>query len=419
MNPLPIQAIQLEALSPASPQLRLAFVTETYPPEVNGVAMTLARIVGEMQRRNHHICLVRPRLRNHTAPGPADAMFEEVLTRGVALPFYKQLRMGLPAKQELISLWSRHRPDLVHIATEGPLGWAALQAARSLSLPVTADFRTRFDQYGQFYGNPLGALGGRSLAALITAYLRHFHNRALCTFVPTLETLQTLERQGFRNLVINGRGVDTVLFDPARRSAVLRARWRRGVSAAAPVLLYVGRLAREKNVELVFAGWRRLREAGCPAALVVVGDGPMRADLEAAHRGAPGVHFTGTLRGDALAMHYASADLFLFPSLTETFGNVTLEAMASGLAVVAFGRGAAGAHVRDRVSGYLVNPGDDAGFISAVALLADDAGLRTAVGRAARVVACQQSWERVLEEFEATLLDARALGAFDDATCMA
>jgi len=398
--------------------MRISWVTETWPPEVNGVALTAARAVGFLRQRGHVLEVVRPHQGRAEPDAAAAGERGSLLVPGMRLPMYPQLRCGLPVRRRLARHWRVRTPDLVHIATEGPLGWAALAAARSLSLPVTADFRTRFDQYGHFYGSPLGARGGRGMAALITAYLRHFHNRALCTFVPTLETLQALERQGFRNLVINGRGVDASLFDPARRSAGLRARWRAGLPADAPVLLYVGRLAREKNVELVFASWRRLREAGRAAALVVVGDGPLRADLAAAHR-LSGVHFTGTLHGECLAAHYASADLFLFPSLTETFGNVTLEAMASGLAVVAFGCGAAGAHVRDRISGYLANPGDAAGFMNAVALLADDAGLRATVGRAARAVACQQSWERVLEEFEATLLDARALGAFDDATCLA
>ena len=186
--------------------LRIAVVTETYPPEVNGVAMTLARIVDGLQRRNHRIQLIRPR--QHAAETPAcNVHLEEVLSRGVPIPRYQGLRIGLPAKQALFRLWSLKRPDVVHIATEGPLGWSALAAAVKLRLPVSTGFHTNFHSYSQHYGVGF-------LKKPITAYLRRFHNRAQATLVPTEDLRRELAILGFENLRVVSRGVDTMLFSP-------------------------------------------------------------------------------------------------------------------------------------------------------------------------------------------------------------
>ena len=157
--------------------LRIALVTETYPPEVNGVATTLARVVEGLHRRGHELQLVRPR-QKAVPPGPLTPRLDEVLMRGLPIPRYPHLRMGLPSKRALVKLWSMARPDVVHVATEGPLGWSALQAARHLHLPVTSDFRTNFHAYSRHYG--IGWLNKP-----IMAYLRKFHNLAACTMVPT------------------------------------------------------------------------------------------------------------------------------------------------------------------------------------------------------------------------------------------
>ena len=162
--------LQVERISNARPALNIAVVTETYPPDINGVAHTLSKIVQGLQARGHVIWLVRPR-----QPGAdvatVNSSYQEVLVRGLPIPFYKQLRLGLPAKRELLRLWSRQRPDIVHIATEGPLGWSALQVARKLKLPISTDFRTNFHAYSQHYG--IGWLRGA-----ILAYMKKFHNAA-------------------------------------------------------------------------------------------------------------------------------------------------------------------------------------------------------------------------------------------------
>jgi glycosyltransferase involved in cell wall biosynthesis len=384
-------SIRVDHLPAAVRSLRIAIVTETYPPEVNGVAMTVARIVAGLHDRHHDLQLVRPR---QTASDEATAQtrFHEVLMRGLPIPRYPHLRMGLPAKRALVKLWSTTRPDVVHIATEGPLGFSALQAAARLKLPVTSDFRTNFHAYSRHYG-----VGW--MRTPIMAYLRRFHNAARVTMVPTDALRAELAAAGFRNVVVVARGVDTRRFDPARRSAALRASW--AVDDGDPVALYVGRLAPEKNLDLVAASFESIRARNPRAKLVVVGDGPLATTFG---RNTPGVVLAGRRGGDDLAAHYASTDLFLFPSLTETFGNVTLEAMASGLPVVAYDDAAAAQLIESGRNGVLVARGDAERFVREAAGLADDPMRRLAMGPAARALALRHSWDDVVARFETIVL---------------
>jgi glycosyltransferase involved in cell wall biosynthesis len=265
--------------------------------------------------------LVRPRQDRSeaAADGPG---FAELLMRGLPIPRYPQLKLGLPSRRALVRHWTTHRPDVVHLVTEGPLGWSALQAAEHLRLPVVSDFRTNFHAYSRHYGVAW-------LRDPIMAYLRKFHNRTACTMVPTEALRAELRASGFRRLRVVSRGVDTRQFDPAKRNAALRSTWGAGESDT--VVICVGRLAPEKNLGSLVAAWQAMREQEPGVRLVLVGDGPEHARLQ---QRCPDAVFAGVRRGEDLAMHYASADVFVFPSLTETFGNVVPEAMASGLAVV-------------------------------------------------------------------------------------
>jgi glycosyltransferase involved in cell wall biosynthesis len=385
-------AFVFQELPATSSSLRVAVVTETYPPEVNGVAMTLACIVDGLQRRNHRIQLIRPR--QHATESPARNLhFEEVLSRGVPIPRYQGLRIGLPAKQALFRLWSLKRPDVVHIATEGPLGWSALTAAAQLKLPVSTGFHTNFHSYSQHYGVGF-------LKKPIAAYLRKFHNRAQATLVPTEDLRRELAAQGFENLRVVSRGVDTRLFSPARRSPQLRRDW--GAADGEPVALYVGRIAPEKNLKLVVGAFSSMRTRVPRARLVMVGDGPERAALAARH---PGIVFAGMRSGEDLAAHYASADVFLFPSLTETFGNVTLEAMASGLAVVAYDYAAAQQHIAHERSGLLVPFDNGEAFVRLATALVADPGRAALLRVHARASAERIDWDNVFDDFETVLRD--------------
>lgn len=376
---------------------RLAVVTETYPPEVNGVAMSMARVIDGLNRRNHDVQLIRPRQPSRlTPPSSGRPAVDEVLTKGLAVPLYPNLRMGVPSKRSLVKLWSLRRPDVVHIATEGPLGWSALQAAQHLALPVTSDYRTNFHAYGRHYRLGL-------LAKPIMGYLRKFHNRCDATMVPTEAMRVQLVERGFERLSVVGRGVDAQRFDPTRRSEAMRMAW--GAGADDLVLGYVGRLAPEKNLGVVLAAFEAVKALQPRARLVFVGDGPMRAELAAR---APDAVFVGQRSGDDLAAHYAGLDLFLFPSLTETFGNVTTEAMASGCAVVAFDSAAAGELIRSGVNGWLAGAGQEADFIAATRAAALDPSARRAVAEAARTTARRLDWSDITARFEAVLEGAIA-----------
>jgi glycosyltransferase involved in cell wall biosynthesis len=385
-----LERIVVDPLPAAHRSLRIAFVTESYPPEINGVAMTVARMVDGLHRRNHDVQLVRPRQAGDAIAGYG-VRFHEVLTRGMPIPRYPGLRMGAPAMQSLLRMWALKRPDVVHIATEGPLGWSALQAARRLKLPVCSDFRTNFHAYSKHYG-----VGW--LRKPIMAYLRMFHNRTACTMVPTEALRGELQGSGFRQVTVVSRGVDTRLFHPRQRSEALRAAW--GAGANDLVVTCVGRLAAEKNLDVLLTAFDAIRRVDPRARLVIVGDGPMRAELQQRH---PQALFAGLRSGDDLAAHYASSDLFLFPSLTETFGNVTTEAMASGLPVLAFDYAAAAQLIRSGENGLLVSFGDSAAFVRAAAELAIDAPHRRSMGRLARESARMLDWDGVVLRFEAVL----------------
>ena len=368
--------------------MRIAYVTETYPPELNGVSLTVERTVRYLRGRGHNVELIRPR-----QPGEArlDAD-DELRTAGCAIPVYRELRFGLARVGPLLRRFARNRPEVVHLATPGPLGWAALAAARALAIPTTSDFRTNFHQYSRYYG--LSAF-----ATSVLGLMRRFHNLTERTFVPTRAMARELGAAGFHNLTIVGRGVDTERFAPARRSAALRREWQAG---SAPVLLMVGRVAAEKNVELGLRAFERARQSRPDLRLVVVGDGPARSRLESAY---PDARFVGVRRGADLAAHYASADLFLFPSLSDTFGNVVMEALASGLPVASFAVAAAAEHVDDDLSGRLVPAGDEAAFVAAVESLTAPGSSLESMRGAALAAARRATWPEVLARFEARLED--------------
>ncbi len=383
---------------PAHPlySLKLALVTETFPPEINGVAMTLQRLVGGLARRGHEVTVLRPRQSAGDAPA-ADGVCREELFPSLPIPGYAFLRLGLPARNRLIALWTQQRPDLVHVATEGPLGYSALRAARALDLPVTSSFHTNFHAYSRYYG-----IGFLTRAAL--AYLRHFHNRTLATFAPTAELNHELGCAGFARLRLLARGVDTTLFSPARRSDALRAKW--GLAPEDLAVVHVSRLAAEKNYPLLLEAFAAVRAAQPRAKLILVSDGPLRKKLQRAH---PWVHFTGFLDAGALAAHYASADLFLYASLTETFGNVVLEAMASGLPVAAFNYAAPARYIRHGENGWLAPFGDRRAFLAGAQALAAGAGLRQRLGAAARATVETVPWDGIVAGFERDLLELARL----------
>lgn len=368
--------------------MRYAIITETYPPEINGVALTVQSLEHGLRERGHEVTLFRPRQSRDSAPAA-----HEHLLPGLPIPRYPGLRFGLPATGTLVRQWKAHRPDAIYVATEGPLGWSALRAARTLRVPAATGFHTRFDHYMRDYGVPL-------LQPVALRWMRRFHNSAQATLVPTEELRASLDDMGFRDVVRLPRAVDTGLFHPGRRDEALRAHW--GLRPEALAVIHLGRIAPEKNLALAVRAFRELQKRQPDARFVWVGDGPSRDQLA---RENPDFVFCGIQRGEALARHFASADLFLFPSRTETYGNVTLEALASGVPTIAFDSGAAREYLRDGQHGAAVRDGrdgDDA-FVRATLHVTRDPRLLAAMRVAAREAVAGLRPGQVAADFDTIL----------------
>lgn len=375
-------------MSGMQPQkLKLTFVTETYPPEINGVANTLFNLVEGMWDKGHSIQLIRP------SQGRDDrerrrARLEEVKVPGFTLPMYRQLRTGFASSARVRRELASFQPNACYVATEGLLGHAAIRAARDLKIPVISGYHTNFDQYSRAYGFGL-------FKPLIERYLKQFHASCNSTLVPTRALAEQLARKGYGNVEVFARGVDVELFSPSRRSAELREGW--GADDDTIVVSYIGRIAAEKNLDLLVRAYRRMQSVRPRMRLLLVGTGPEVGRLK---RQNPDFIFTGAKRGRELAMHYASTDLFVFPSLTETFGNVIIEAMASGLPIISYEYAAGQEHVEPGKNGLLVPPGDEAAFIQAAVNLLEQSAALAAYSRRSREIAEGITWDRLHDRME-------------------
>jgi phosphatidylinositol alpha 1,6-mannosyltransferase len=369
--------------------VRIAYVTESFPPVVNGVAITAMRVAEHLARRGHEPLVIAPEAA-HGSPWPdADFSYPVVRMPSVALPIYPDFRFGLPGPQVKAAI-AAHGADLVHLAGPVFFGASGGTGARKLGIPVVAVYATDMAAYARAYH--LGRQG-ENFAWWLT---RRTHNAADRTLSPSTATATDLVARGFERVSVWGRGVDTERFDPARRDERLRA-------DLAPdgelIVGYVGRLATEKRLDLLG------KVASLPGVrLVIVGGGPSEA---AARRQLPRARFVGQRQGDELARMYASLDIFVHGGPHETFGNTLQEAAASGLPVVAPAAGGPLDIVEDGVTGFLVAPGDQDALAEAVGRLAADWQLRTAQGHAARRSMLARSWaargDELIGHYEAVL----------------
>jgi glycosyltransferase involved in cell wall biosynthesis len=365
-----------------SRNLRISLATETYFPQVNGVSRTLDHLVRHCSEQGDRVQLLLPRYAQNGLQLPSRV--EKSEWRSFALPFYQEVVLPMVTVGMIERALNAFRPDLVHIATEGPLGWATLRAAKRLGLPVVSSYHTNFPQYLQTYNASF-------LEPLCWKYLRWFHNNTLATFCPSDSTRELLEEKGFKNVDIWSRGVDNHRFHPGKRDSGLRNSI--GVGPGDILFCYAGRLANEKNLEMLFDAWRELADyENCH--LLLIGDGPLRTRLEA--KQLPRVIFAGYRYGEELATMYASSDLFVFPSLSETFGNVVLEAMASGLPVVAYDVQGPKDIVRDRFTGALVSEITANALATRMREILENTDLRRTMGRQARLYAEQQTWGLIM-----------------------
>lgn len=348
--------------------------------------MTLGKLVDGLLARGHTVNIYRPRQSRDEQPR-VNGRFAEHLFAGMQVPMYRELRFGFPAARRLCNSWQQHPPDAVYIATEGPLGWSAASASQKLGIPTLSGFHTNFHTYSRHYRLSL-------LEPLILAYLRKLHRRTGCTLVPTAALAERLREQAFGCVQVLQRGVDTALFNPRRRDDSLRRQW--GAVPGQLVCLYVGRIAAEKNIHTAVSAFRAIQAGSADARLVLVGDGPLRSRLA---RDNPDFVFCGMRRGEELARHYASGDLFLFPSRTETFGNVVTEAMASGLAIAAYNQAAAGECLRDGVSGALAGGEDATAFIERAVSLSQSPEDLHRIGANAAGHAAALGWDGIVDRF--------------------
>ena len=374
--------------------MRISLVTDTYLPEVNGVTTVLAVMREGLRRRGHAVQVIAPA---YGRPDPDDAGVE----RRPSLPFppYPAMRLSRPWGDDVADALRRFRPDVIHVATEGPTGWLGRRHAVASGTPLVTSFHTDFPRYARRYL-------GRWAVEPTRGYLRAFHRPAFVTQTPSGVTRNELLALGIPHAVEWGRGVDSGCFSPDLRNEGRRT----ALGAAGKVLvLHVGRLAREKDTETLVAAFRRAEAMlGSAAAFCVAGDGPEAGAVRSA---LPGATHVGFVDRPTLAGLYADADLFVFPSATETCGLVALEAMAAGVPVVGAAAGGILESVQDGVNGSVVPPGDAVGFGDAIIALARDAARRAALGRNARAFAVSCDWQRELERLEPMYRAAAASNA--------
>lgn len=376
--------------------MKICIVTETFPPEINGVAMTLKRLARILAQRGHEVEVVRPRQKGEPlgiSNGRLESSesFEQYTVRGVPIPQYPEAQIGLPWPGELSEHWLDETPDVIHVATEGVLGFSGIRNARELEIPLVTSFHTNFHEYTKHYG--VGLMKG-----IVEGYLRFIHNHARCNLTPDQGLIEDLKGLGFENPVYFGRGVDTDLFQPERRDESLRQEW--GAGPNDPVLVHVSRVAAEKNIPVVVEGFRRIQKKLPAAKLVIVGDGPWLKFLQ---RNNPDLIYVGMREDEDLARHYASADLFPFASVTETFGNVVMEALASGLPVITYDYAAGHQFIKDGVNGFMEELGEDAAFVDRMEAVALDLSNLDSVRAKARETALQVPWSSVVADYEKTL----------------
>lgn len=373
--------------------MRIALVTETFPPEVNGVAMTNQRLVRGLLAKEHSVLLIKPRRADALPPESEQMHIHEVF--GIPIPNYAGLKIGLPAPGEMEACLEREEPDVVHVATEGPLGFASLRAARKLGIPVTSTFHTNFQDYCADYGAAFAERG-------MMGYLRWFHNACALTTVPDPSLIERLEADGVQRLHMLGRGADTELFNPSKRDQELRRSW--GAEEATPVAIYVGRAAAEKDIPLSLDAWQAAKKTTPDLKMVVVGDGPVLKKLRNTYSG--DVYFAGMRYDEDLARHYASADFFIFGSTSETFGNVVIEAMASGLPALTYDYAAGKQFIDSGVNGYLAPLNDRAAFIETAESMVTNRSESARVGKNARERVSAYPWQKTIDRFEGLLLSA-------------
>ncbi|MFJ5621549.1 glycosyltransferase family 4 protein [Peribacillus loiseleuriae] len=362
--------------------MKLAIFTDTFDPDINGVARTLKRFTDYLSEQNISFKVFAPK-------SQSDDYVSSHIHRFKSLSFflYPECRLAFPNLIQVKSELQDFAPDLIHVATPFNIGLCGAYYAKKLNIPLVGSYHTDFDHYLQFYNMEF-------LSKLLWRYMNWFHRPFKKIFVPSNETLEMLKRHGFTNLELWGRGVDCTLFHPDYdKKAVLK---QYGIRKKY-LLTYVGRLAPEKDVKTLLSIAKSI-----PAYIneqiqwFIVGDGPLREELE--NEAPENMMFTGYLKGEKLAEVYSASDVFVFPSPTETFGNVVLEALASGTPVVCANAGGVKNIIQDGVTGYLCQARDAQPFTDSLLRLLLHDQVRKQMGISGRKYAVTQKWDTIFEQ---------------------
>ena len=359
--------------------LKVAYVSESLLPHVDGVSRTLAQLFGYLERAGVDFHVLSP----FTPPADISWAGRVEKVPYVRFPLYRDYRMALPIGHKVSGRLAEYGPDLIHVVSPTPIAVRAQKYGQRAGIPVVSSFHTHFVSYFRFYH--LGGLEGFGWKLM-----RSFYARCDTVYAPSHAIIRELAEHGIRNTELWSRGIDLGRFSPRWRDAGLRASI--GADDDTPVLLLVSRLVKEKNLADLVAAEKILRERGATHKLVFVGDGPMRGELE---RALPHAHFAGHQTGEALARWYASGDAFVFPSTTETFGNVILEAAASGLPAVVVDAGGPPDLVEPGETGFIARPNDPADFAAQVERLLADPAERKRMGCRAREAAAERDWSAI------------------------
>lgn len=359
--------------------MRIAYFTESLPPNTDGVSHTLSRLAETLEMRKVDYIFFSPVKPDASIP------WRDKVHKVVSIPFplYKYYHVGLPMFDNLAPVLRQFKPDLVHIASPTLLGTFGLQYARKHHLPAVSSYHTHFVSYFRYYKVSLVEKAG-------WRYLRWFHNHCAANYAPSMSVIQELEAQGIKNLELWSRGIDLEKFSPSFRDPLLRKSI--GVDDTTPVLLFVGRLVKEKDLNDLVQAVELLRQWGNTFKMVFVGDGPMK---EALKRRLPEACFTGFLFGNTLSRWFASADIFVFPSTTETFGNVLQESFASGIPAVGVRKGGVVDVIVAGQNGLIAQPNKAQDFAQHIQILLKDENLRTAMGKRAREIVEQNGWDTI------------------------
>jgi phosphatidylinositol alpha 1,6-mannosyltransferase len=371
-------------------RVRIAVFSEVYWPMVSGVGVTLLRLTDALHARGHQV-----RVYSATYALPSGTPDRPEVHRSPSVPFflYPDVQWAFPRLREVVDDLAAFRPDVVHVATEFSLGIAGVKAAKQLGLPIVASAHTDYDQYAARYGVTWALRAGWH-------YLRWFYGQAHRVLCPSRIYEEAIHAHGVLHTGLWSRGVDPDVFSPAFRSESYRSAL--GLGPDDLLVTYIGRIAREKNLGLLLEAWETLAPERGSARLALVGRGPLEDDIR--RREIPGVHVLGLLQGAALSAAYASADVFAFPSSTETFGNSLLEAMGSGLPSLVAGSGGVMEFAEHERNAWLVEPDSAASIVDGLRRLLRDGELRRRLADGALATARARDWAAV---YDRLLMDYR------------